>query len=493
MTDDDRVIVVGSGPAGACAAFFLQRAGVRVLLLEAGSEQAALGLTARIRGLTVARLKRPLGRRADVRMTGDSSAEIYEELAPGGLSNHWSCAVPRFSPDDFADAARAGEQYAWPIGYSDLAPWYDRVEPLLHIAGAPTDAPGLPSGKVRDACELDASWQAAARHLEESGRSVVPMPYAYGGESTVTLTGNAFNAFDRLVKPLLADRRIDARFGVEVVRLEWSSVERRVRAAVVRDRRSGAEELVPCRAVILAAGALNTAQILLQSATADFPDGLGNTHDVLGRYFHDHPLGKLVLDFDRLVPLRPAVYVTRGALDRSPPLYSAACMQWSGVAAWAKSALNRRPGMVSSLGFSVFGTMAPTTEDRVMLDGAPSGARRPLILHTRHPPESRRALDEARDQLVQALSAAGWNPRVRVWQVEVVGNSVHYGGTCRMHASPRFGMLNAWSRLHAVPNVAVADSAAFTTGPEKNPVLTAMALAARAADRLACDLRAGDL
>lgn len=129
-----------------------------------------------------------------------------------------------------------------------------------------------------------------------------------------------------------------------------------------------------------------------------------------------------------------------------------------------------------------------------MLDGVPSGARRrPLILHTRHPPESRRALDEARDQLVQALSAAGWNPRVRVWQVEVVGNSVHYGGTCRMHASPRFGMLNAWSRLHAVPNVAVADSAAFTTGPEKNPVLTAMALAARAADRLACDLRAGDL
>jgi choline dehydrogenase-like flavoprotein len=60
-----------------------------------------------------------------------------------------------------------------------------------------------------------------------------------------------------------------------------------------------------------------------------------------------------------------------------------------------------------------------------------------------------------------------------------------------MHASPQFGMLDRWNRMHAAPNVVVADSAAFTTGPEKNPVLTAMALAARAGDRLADDLRTG--
>jgi choline dehydrogenase-like flavoprotein len=52
-------------------------------------------------------------------------------------------------------------------------------------------------------------------------------------------------------------------------------------------------------------------------------------------------------------------------------------------------------------------------------------------------------------------------------------------------------MLDSWGRLHAVRNVIVADSAAFTTGPEKNPVLTAMALAARASHRLAEDLRRG--
>lgn len=62
-----------------------------------------------------------------------------------------------------------------------------------------------------------------------------------------------------------------------------------------------------------------------------------------------------------------------------------------------------------------------------------------------------------------------------------------------MHASPELGMLNAFGRLHAVSNVAVTDSSVFTTTPEKNPVLTSMALAARAANRLADDIKRGDL
>ena len=62
-----------------------------------------------------------------------------------------------------------------------------------------------------------------------------------------------------------------------------------------------------------------------------------------------------------------------------------------------------------------------------------------------------------------------------------------------MHASPKFGMLDGLSRLYDVRNVAVADSSAFTTGPEKNPVLTSMALAARAGEALAREMRSGDL
>jgi choline dehydrogenase-like flavoprotein len=170
-------------------------------------------------------------------------------------------------------------------------------------------------------------------------------------------------------------------------------------------------------------------------------------------------------------------------------------MQWSGTDMLARSALGGRPGSLRWLGFSVFGTMAPKSEDWIALDPGRRMAdgSNGLKLNIRHPPEARAALDLARDDLISALARAGLKPRVRIWHVEPAGNSRHYGGTCRMHSSPRFGMIDRWSRLHASQNVAVADSAAFTTGPEKNPVLTAMALAARAGTRLAEELQAGDL
>jgi choline dehydrogenase-like flavoprotein len=116
-----------------------------------------------------------------------------------------------------------------------------------------------------------------------------------------------------------------------------------------------------------------------------------------------------------------------------------------------------------------------------------------LTLHISHPPEAIRVLEQARDETVGMLERAGWGPKVSVWKVEAPCNSVHYGGTCRMHASPKFGVLNAHGRVHGVSNVVVADSGAFTTGPEKNPVLTAMALSARASHFLAADIASGDL
>jgi choline dehydrogenase-like flavoprotein len=489
------VVVIGSGPPGAAAAVFLSRAGADVLLIEAGSERLARGLTVRVQGFTVLKNRRPLRQRAAFAATGDPKAELFEDLAPGGLTNHWSCAVPRFSPEDFADAARAGEAYAWPIDYNDLAPWYDQVEPLLQIAGGDVGSTHLPAGKVRRSRRLGADWAPLEASARQHGRDWSPMPYAYGAENSITFSGTIFNSFVRLLQPELRAKRLEARFDARAVRLEWSPAERRVTAVVVRNDRTGAEDRIPCRAVVVAAGAVGSAELLLSSASADFPKGLGNTHDVLGRYLHDHPLGKLVVDLGGEVSVHPPSYLTRQALDRAPPLYTAACMQWSGVEVVGKSLLKRQPGFLSWLGFSVFGTMAPSKDNWVALDGGShaNGARPKIDLHISVPPEARAALDRARDDLSAILSGAGFKPDVRIWNVEPAGESKHYGGTVRMHASPAYGMIDRWNRLHAVPNVAVVDSSAFTTGPEKNPVLTAMALAARAASRLAEDVTSGTL
>jgi choline dehydrogenase-like flavoprotein len=493
---DNQVVVIGSGPPGATAALFLARAGLRVLLLEAGLASGSRGLTFRVSGLTLAKRKAELRQREGVRRTGASDAQLFEEMAPGGLSNHWSCAVPRFSTEDFEDAARGGVDHTWPVTYADIAPWYDQVEPLLHVAGPLRGVTQLPAPRALHTRELAEDWAPLVELARGQGRSLLPMPYAYGADTTLTRSGTPFNSFVRLIEPELGQGRIDVRFGARVSELEWSSTERRVTAVSYRDRSSGASGRVACRAVVVAGGALNTPQVLLQSKSADFPNGLGNTHGVLGRYLHDHPLGKVVIDVDRPMPIHPAAYLTRPELARSKvPLYAAACMQWCSASDIAKSVLNRHPKRSRQLGFSVFGTMAATRDNYVAVDesyrdrdGTPG-----LELHVSHPPEALPPLEEARDALLELLTAAGCSPRVSVWKVEPAGNSNHYGGTCRMHASPELGMLNEYSRMHAVPNVAVCDSSVFTTTPEKNPVLTSMALAARAANRLAADLKSGDL
>jgi choline dehydrogenase-like flavoprotein len=494
---DNTIVVVGSGPPAAAAAVLLTKAGVNVTLLEAGLPDRARGLTVRLGGITVARIHRSLEARShDVSVTGDPASLLYEDVAPGGLTNHWSCAVPRFSRDDFHDARRAGDAQTWPIDYDDLAPWYDWVEPYLRIAGTTTDYPELPAGKVATVTRLSPAWAPIADQARRAGQALLPVPYVYGAQTTMTLSGTVFNAFVRMIKPVMHAGTLNVRYGSQVTQLEWSGARKRVEAVLVRQVTTGATERIPCRAVIVGAGAINTAKILLQSTSSDFPDGLGNTHGVLGRYLHDHPIGKVEIDLARAMPFQPAACLTRQSLDTTVPLYAAACLQWSGVSLLARSLVKGHPGRLSMCGFNIFGTMAPTVDNYVALDSAAAGradGMPGLVLNVRHPEESAKTLVAARDHLVSLLDGATLKPAVRHWSIDPVGGAVHYAGTCRMHASPKFGMLDRWSRLHAVPNVIVADSAAFTTGPEKNPVLTAMALAARASQRLVDDLRSGSL
>jgi choline dehydrogenase-like flavoprotein len=96
----------------------------------------------------------------------------------------------------------------------------------------------------------------------------------------------------------------------------------------------------------------------------------------------------------------------------------------------------------------------------------------------------------ARQHLVNVMEEAGCQATVgKIEPTLFPGTAVHYGGTARMHAKPQYGVVDAWNRVYRAPNVLICDAACFTTAVEKNPTLTVMAIAARAAKRLADDLK----
>jgi choline dehydrogenase-like flavoprotein len=483
MGDDRRVVVIGTGPAGATAAYALHRAGIAVTVLEAGDESSARGLTVRMPGMTLFKITRPTPT-CEAGAAGFPRANFCHDFSAGGLSNYWTCAVPRFHPEDFREGERSGPEFRWPIDYEDLAPAYSVVEGILHVGGSGEDCPQQPGNEVTHRFRLADDWKPISERARSFGQGLVPMPTAYGGTWTATPSGTPFNSYVRLLADVPRSDRFEIVFGARVDRIEWSGERRRASHVVYRDA-AGVERSVEGAAFVVGAGAVNSARLLLSSRSADFPEGLGNGEGVLGRYLHDHPLAHLAIDVNRPISIESAIYLTRRPYADSPPLRGLACFLWSGAAARLKSLAKLTPNRSASIGFNLFATLPPTAQNRVLLSAEKPG----VAIELRIDDDARRALEAGRDHLVDLLAREGLAPKVTLFHVMGAGFSAHFGGTVRMHASPKYGVLDGWNRLHAAPNVLVVDSAAFTTGPEKNPTLSAMALSWRASQKLAADLR----
>jgi choline dehydrogenase-like flavoprotein len=489
---DEPVVVVGSGPCGAIAAAQLVSRGLDVVMLDAGL-RAPSGLLVRAAGNTVVRR---MGWSEYSTDRHDRSSQPHVDwvssLSLGGLSNYWTGAVPRFAPKDFTDGARLDERFRWPITYDDLVPYYELAEGHLTVtAGEPIL--GVPSNVKRFNCRLSADWGEIIRSAARRGDGIGAVPLAKGKPWMVVRRGTEFDSYHCILMPMRRVPRFRLVRGAHVVRLNWSSVTGRVDSLDYVDRQSKRLERLAARAVVVAAGAIDSTALLLRSTSEDFPTGLGNTEGLVGRYLHDHPRDWWpATPHRRLGALAHPVYIARVAHADAEPLLATSLTL--GLAARRDRLRTYARLPAPQFGVQVFGTMVPKPEVGVALGGAADAnplAHRPVI-SLRYDPRARQNLESARERLQDIFAGAGisltltgpfFEPRP--------GSSVHYGGTVRMHGDRTFGVLDAWNRIYDVPNVAVCDSSCFTTGPEKNPTLTAMAIAARAADRLADDLDGG--
>ena len=490
---DDGVIVIGSGPTGAMATATLVGRGVDVLLLDAGA-RAPRGLLVKAAGNTLYRRMGWSEYSTDrLDPSNDDMVDWVSSLSLGGLSNYWTAAVPRFAPEDFTDGARLDERYRWPITYEDLVPFYEVAERHLTItADGPIDR--VPTNVRRYDRRLPADWQQIASAANEHGHAVGVLPMAKGRPWMVSLRGTEFSSYYCVLAPLLESPHLQLVTNAEVVRLDHSAGSGRVESVTYLDRHSGERRTVRGRAVVVAAGAIDTTTLLLRSRSPDFPTGLGDSAGLLGRYLHDHPR-----EWWTATPAKPLsalshpVYIARSGYAESEPLIATSLTL--GLSSQLERLRTYYRGRSSSFGVQVFGTMIPTPDvgvsisDDVADDGGPCHPRVDLrydaVAVTNMVNARRRLRDVFADAGVDLTIPGPFHP-LRP------GSSVHYGGSVRMHADPQFGVLDGWNRMHDVPNVVVCDSSCFTTGPEKNPTLTAMAIAARAADHLADSLSAGD-
>jgi choline dehydrogenase-like flavoprotein len=147
------VIVIGSGAGGGMAAWALTRAGVKVLMLEAGRDYDPYTETPMFNSIHEAPLRGSSSPDKDFGFfdaTVDGGWQVPDEPYTvgegsefkwwrsrmlGGRTNHFGRHVPRFGPYDFKPYSRDGLGVDWPVSYEEMAPWYDLTEKLVGVCG----------------------------------------------------------------------------------------------------------------------------------------------------------------------------------------------------------------------------------------------------------------------------------------------------------------------------------------------------------------------
>ena len=539
------VVVIGSGASGAMAAHALVGHGVRVLMLDAGWKFDRSESWAHVLPFEADRRRRegeaPPRYRLDDReqpyLTPEGRPfQLWRTWGWGGKTNVWGRVSLRMSDLDFTGPEREGWGIPWPVRYADVAPYYDRVEQLIGVTGGDDDSDSLPGSRhhlppVKPRCaEVILSRAAGSLGIPAVPirRAVLTRPHGgrpachyCGSCGSGCLTASFFNATDYLLMPALETGRLEIVSGAVAARV-LTGADGRADGVQYFERESGAERAVRARAVVVAASAMDSTRILLNSKSRRHPAGLGNGKDQLGRNYCEqvrfHRYGFLPQLFGQGYTNDDGiggghVYIPRfnhrlSGLDYvggfGIQLWGNGC-QTTGVnvaellpghefgAGFKRRVRERYPALAA---LHPYGEILPRPDNRVTVDEARTdryGVPLMKIDVTFGDNEMRmvRHMHEVADEILHTAGAemVPSSPD----EHDPPGAAIHEHGTVRMGDDPARSVLNRFNRMHEVDNVLVVDGSSFTSASEKNPTLTILALAWRAGDYLADELRSGRL
>lgn len=443
----------------------------------------------------------------------------------GGRSLLWGRQSYRLSDLDFTANAKDGHGVDWPIRYADIAPWYDYAERFAGISGSKEGLPQLPDGQFLPPMELNCLEQHAKKGIESNfkerkliigrvanltqahngrgscqyrNRCMRGCPYgAYFSSNAATLpaaekTGNMTLRPHSIVNAIIYDPATKLAKGVRIIDAETNETKEFF-----------------AKVIFCCASAMATTHILLNSKSAQHPNGLGNQSDQLGRNIMDHHLscgasgvhegfqdqfykGRRANGFyipryrnlgDSNTARKDYVrgYGYQGGASRQSWMSSVAEMR-VGVGADFKDHL-LSPGLWE-MGMTGFGEVLPYAENRVTLtDEVRDKWGQPTLKFDAEYKENEFSMrKDVMESAAEMLEASGFKSIRTYDNGSWLGLGIHEMGTARMGRDPKTSVLNANNQLHDVKNVFVTDGACMTSAGCVNPSLTYMALTARAAD-----------
>jgi choline dehydrogenase-like flavoprotein len=473
------ICIAGGGAAGMTLALDLRASGLSVILLESGGF----------------RREAETQRLSDGRMIGIDTWNMRSMRirALGGTTGHWEGWCRPLMPQDF-EIRDFIPNSGWPIGYADLLPWYARACETLEIGPFQWDA--------------EARAKAMGTAVLPTGAAIEHRYYQFSPPTRFArVYGGALEKAENI--------RVIAHANVTDVRLDQS--RGRVEAFTCRTL-AKTEFRVHARRYVLALGGIENPRVLL-AARSQLPEGIANAHDVVGRYFMEHPhyygsvgivhlaqldrrfYGRMSSDLKRAngtsVRVMGAFGLTADVSRRERLLnFSVAFHPTKEDAetgalpsASVQTLLTRGSGAYQAAQLAIRAEQSPLAESRVSLTedvdvvGMPRAA-----LDWRIAAEDDIQLHRALVLIGRELGASGiartWIPGKSsrfVWRPSPGG---HHLGTTRMGIDPRTSVVDANCRTHQVENLYIAGSSVFSTGGEANPTLTIVALAHRLADTL---------
>ena len=452
----------------------------------------------------------------------------------GGRSLVWGRQTYRWSQQDFAANQRDGHGIPWPIGYDDIAPWYSYVEKFIGVSGEKLGLDELPDSEFLPPMGMHKIEETIRGRLKRKapdvnltiGRTAV-LTQNHNGRAACHYcgpchrgcsTGSYFSSQSATLPAATATGNMTLRPNSVVEKLVLDSETGKVSEVRVIDSQTGERLRFRSRLVFLCASTVGSTQLLLNSASEAFPNGLANRSGALGRYLMNHvhgvaSMGIFLDDMDSYwYGNRPnGTYIPRfrnlpGQEDQSDFVRgygiqgNVVRMNWKvnyhrkGFGASLKDSLRKPDPWVWAM--AVFAECLPDKRNHLYLH--PNKRDRfgiPQVVFDAQWRENEYKLwEDAVGQSDRIMRAAGAVLNLKQHQIDSpVGGAVHEMGTARMGNDPAEAVLNAHNQAHDVPNLFVTDGACMTSASCVNPSLTYMALTARACDYAVKQMQAGVL